>query len=76
MELRLETPGADSSSISISLWAPAVPGNAEEMLQLRQGFGSFMDLVVGEDFQLLAVCSATSLPTRQRRCCLGATSRA
>eukprot|EP01047_Picozoa_sp_COSAG01_P090952 COSAG01_NODE_22671_length_846_cov_0.771084_1_plen_70_part_00 len=30
-----------------------MPGNAEEMMQLRQGFGSFMDLVVGEDFQLL-----------------------
>eukprot|EP01048_Picozoa_sp_COSAG05_P013219 COSAG05_NODE_1387_length_5007_cov_322.307253_2_plen_122_part_00 len=42
-----------SSLINVSIWSPILPDTPEAMQQQRIGFGSFLDLIAGEDFQLL-----------------------
>ena len=55
-QLSQHWPGAtvDSSTIALSILAPVLPDSAEDMQQQRQGFGGFLDLIAGEDFQLLS----------------------
>jgi len=56
MQLSQHWPGAtvDTCTITLSTWSPKLPDSPRAIQRQRHGFGGFMDIIAGEDFQLLS----------------------